>query len=54
MTLNEYISEYMADVIEKRDAVYDGNDSLFSFDAIDYNEAGNAVKVIYDAEGRII
>lgn len=54
MTLNEYITKFMSDVLEKRDALYDGNDSLFSFDAIDFNEEGNAVKVIYDSEGRII
>lgn len=54
MTLNEYVNKYMGDILEKRDALYDGNDSIFSYDAIDFNEAGNSVKVIYDSEGRII
>ena len=54
MRLSEYINRYMSDVLEKRDALYDGNDSIFSYDAIDNNEAGNSVKVIYDSEGRII
>lgn len=54
MTLNEYVKQNMLEVIEKREALFDGNPSIFSYDAIDYNEAGEAVKVVYDSEGRIV